>query len=116
MGYGPWSRKEADRPEQLGTRACLMCMHVSYVHTFCFCLVAQSCLILRPHGLRHARLPVLCSCHLPEFAQTHIHRLVMPSNHLILCHKKRDYLHLYVDRNLKVPSCPSYVNGNRPHT
>ena len=24
--------------------------------------------------------------HLPEFAQTHVHRSVMPSNHLILCH------------------------------
>ena len=29
-------------------------------------------------------LPVLH--HLPEFAQTHVHRSVMPSNHLILCH------------------------------
>ena len=24
--------------------------------------------------------------HLPEFAQTHVHRSAMPSNHLILCH------------------------------
>ena len=35
---------------------------------------------LRPHGLQHARLPVLH--HLPELAQTHIHCF----NHLILCH------------------------------
>ena len=75
MGYSPWGRKEADRTEQLATHACLMCMHVSHVHTFCFCLVAQSCLTLRPHGLQHARLPVLRSCHLPEFAQTHMHRV-----------------------------------------
>ena len=24
--------------------------------------------------------------YLPEFAQTHVHKLVMPSNHLVLCH------------------------------
>ena len=29
-------------------------------------------------------LPVLQ--HLPEFAQTHVHESMMPSNHLILCH------------------------------
>ena len=34
---------------------------------------------LRPHGLKHARLP------LPELAQTHVIESVMPSNHFILC-------------------------------
>ena len=51
---------------------------------------------LRSHGLQHARLPwcgswssLVWSSHhqLPELAQTHVHlKLVMPSNHLILCH------------------------------
>ena len=39
---------------------------------------------LRPHGLQHARLPVLH--HLPEFAQTHVHQVgdaIQPS-HLLL--------------------------------
>ena len=39
---------------------------------------------LRPHGLQHASFPVL-HC-LPEFAQTHVHWVEIPSNHLILCH------------------------------
>ena len=43
---------------------------------------------LQPHGLQHASLPV--HWQLPEFTQTHVHwvwvALVMPSNHLILCH------------------------------
>ena len=37
---------------------------------------------LQPHELQHARLP----CHqLPEFTHTYVHRVVMPSSHLILC-------------------------------
>ena len=36
------------------------------------------------HGLQHARLP--CTSPTPEPTQTHIHRTVLPSNHLILCH------------------------------
>ena len=35
---------------------------------------------LRPHGLQHARLP--CD---HQLTQTHVHRSVMPSSHLILC-------------------------------
>ena len=35
---------------------------------------------LTPHGLQHARLHQL-----PDLAQTHVHRVVMTSNHLILC-------------------------------
>ena len=38
---------------------------------------------LRPHGLQHARPPVLHS--LWELAQTPVHESIMPSNHLILC-------------------------------
>ena len=40
---------------------------------------------LWPHALRHTRLPCP-SPFLPEFAQTHVHWVMMPSNHLILCH------------------------------
>ena len=39
---------------------------------------------LRLHGLQYVRLPVFHF--LLEFAQTHVTELVMPSNHLILCH------------------------------
>ena len=39
---------------------------------------------LQPHGLQHIRLP--CPLQLPELAQTHVIKLLMPSNHLILCH------------------------------
>ena len=35
------------------------------------------------HGLQHARLP--CPSPFPEPTETHVHRVVMPSNHLILC-------------------------------
>ena len=51
-----------------------------------FCAsVAQSCLTLcDPMDCSMLGSPVLH--HLPKFAQTHVHKLVMPSNHLILCH------------------------------
>ena len=40
---------------------------------------------LRPHGLQHTRLP--CPTPPPESAHLHVHHpLMMPSNHLILCH------------------------------
>ena len=38
---------------------------------------------LQPHGLRHASLPYH---QLLEPAQTHVHQVGIPSNHLILCH------------------------------
>ena len=47
------------------------------------CLVAQSCLTLRPHGLQHARFPV--HHHFPELTQTHVHRVsdaIQPSHPL----------------------------------
>ena len=50
-----------------------------------FSLVTQSCPTLQPHGLQHARLP--CPSPTPGalFKLKSI-ELVMPSNHLILCH------------------------------
>ena len=47
------------------------------------CLVAQSCLTLRPHGLQHARFPV--HHHFLELTQTHVHRVsdaIQPSHPL----------------------------------
>ena len=38
---------------------------------------------LRPHELQHAR--PLCPSPLPEFTQTHVHRVSDPISHLILC-------------------------------
>ena len=50
----------------------------------CFCSVAQSCPTLcDPMDFSMPGLPVLH--HLPELAQTYVIKLVMPSNHLILC-------------------------------
>ena len=37
----------------------------------------------RPHGLQHTML--LCSSPIPEFIETHVHELPIPSNHLIFC-------------------------------
>ena len=48
------------------------------------CSVAQSHLTLQPHGLRHARLP--CPSPSPGACSNSSIELVMPSNHLILCH------------------------------
>ena len=48
----------------------------------CCSSFTKLCQSLWPHGLQHARLPVLH--YLPELAQTHVHWVVTPSNHLIL--------------------------------
>ena len=49
-----------------------------------FSSVAQSCPILcDPMNCSTPCFPV--NHQLPELAQTHVHRVVMPSNHLILC-------------------------------
>ena len=40
--------------------------------------------VLDSHGLQHARLP--CPSPLLELAQTHVHQVLMPSSHFILCH------------------------------
>ena len=51
---------------------------------FCCCSASQLCPILcDPMDCSAPGLPVLH--HLPEFAQTHVHWSMMPSNHLILC-------------------------------
>ena len=46
-------------------------MSILYLSHRILCSVAELCLILRPHELQQARLPVLH--YLPEFAQTHVH-------------------------------------------
>ena len=52
--------------------------------TFQFSSVAQSCLTLCDP--MDCSTPGLLVHHqLPKLAQTHVHRVVMPSNHLILC-------------------------------
>ena len=57
-----------------------MCMCVSVQ----FSSVAQSCLTLcDPMNCSMPGLPV--HHQLPEFTQTHVHRVVMPSSHIILC-------------------------------
>ena len=47
----------------------------------CCCSVGQSCLTLRPLGIQHPRLP--CPSPSPKLTSM---ELVMPSNHLVLCH------------------------------
>ena len=50
-----------------------------------FSSVTQSCSPLcDPMNLSTSSLPV--HHQLPEFTQTHVHKSVMPSSHLILCH------------------------------
>ena len=49
-----------------------------------FSSVAQSCLTLQPHGLQHTRPP--CPSATPRVYSNSSIELVMPSNHLILCH------------------------------
>ena len=52
---------------------------------YCCCSVTKSFLTLcNPMKCRTPGFPVLH--YLPEFAQTHVHWSVMPSNHLSLCH------------------------------
>ena len=54
----------------------------SNTHCCCCCSAANSCPTLWPHGLQ----PGSSVLHyLPEFAQIHVHWVVMLSNHLILC-------------------------------
>ena len=56
-----------------------------YRYPYSISSVTQSCPTLcDPMNGSMLDLPV--HHQLPEFTQTHVHRLVMPSNHLILCH------------------------------
>ena len=51
---------------------------------YCSCSVTKSCLPLRyPMECSISGFPVLH--HLLELAQTHVHQVVMPWNHLVLC-------------------------------
>ena len=47
--------------------------------------VPQSCLTLCD-SMDHSMPGLSIHCQLPEFTPTHIHWVVMPSSHLILCH------------------------------
>ena len=49
-----------------------------------FSSVAQLCLILC-HPVNHSTPGFPVHHQLPQFTQTHVHELVIPSNHLILC-------------------------------
>ena len=56
----------------------------TYAVDYCHCSVTQSCMTLWPHGLQYARLPCpSLSQHLLKLMSI---ELMMPSNHLILCH------------------------------
>ena len=64
----------------------MMCFPLSrpYPNLVQFSSVTQSCLTLcDPMNCSTPGLPV--HHQLPEFTQTHVHRVVMPSSHLILC-------------------------------
>ena len=55
--------------------------------TFClfqFSSVAQSCLTLYD-SMNHSSPGLPVHHQLPEFTETHVHQVVMPSSHLILC-------------------------------
>ena len=54
---------------------------LKFVH---FSSVTQLCPTLRPHGLQHTRPP--CPLPTPRVYSNSSIELVMPSNHLILCH------------------------------
>ena len=58
---------------------CERCSSVQFSHS----VMSDS---LQPHGLQHTRPPCPVHHQLLEFTQTHVYRVVMSSNHLILCH------------------------------
>ena len=81
---------------QIFSRKCIFCLRIVWV-LFCgflcavcwyllqFSSVAQSCPTLC--NLKNRSRPGLPVHHqLLEFTQTHVHRVVMPSSHLVLCH------------------------------
>ena len=75
----------------------------TYVTCCCCCLVTQSCLTLcNPMDCSTSGFPVLH--YLLEFAQPH--ESVIPSNHLILCHK----LHLFDNCVLFFLICSSFFS------
>ena len=73
-----------EKSRVLTTSVCLV-NYYSIQHDTQFSSVAQSCLTLcDPMDCSTPGFPV--HHQLPELAQTHVHRVVMPSNHLILLH------------------------------
>ena len=55
-----------------------------YVIEFSISIQSLSCVqLFVTHGLQHIRLPFITNSW--SFAQTHVHQIVIPSNHLILC-------------------------------
>ena len=57
-----------------------------FTFTFTFCLVQPLSHVWLCYTM-HCRMPGFPVHHqLPEPAQTHVHHIMMPSNHLILCH------------------------------
>ena len=89
MGYSPWGQKESDTTE-VTQHACTTFYNLKYD------LLYQVIRVVVVHRLVAQLCPTLCDpmdCntpgfpvfhHLPELAQTH--QLMMPSNHLVLCH------------------------------
>ena len=65
--------------------SCMVSVSIRLEHYHCGCCsVTQPCPTLcNPMDCSMPGFPVLH--HLPELAQTHVHWVVMPSNHLILC-------------------------------
>ena len=59
--------------------------NVVYIHTQ-FSSVTQLCLTLRPHGPQHARPPCPSLTSRASNFKLMFIKLVIPSNHLILCH------------------------------
>ena len=73
------SWEKGGRFQREGARVWLWPIHVDVWHSSS---VAQSCLTLRLHGLQHTNPP----CPSPSLLKLMSIELVMPSNHLILCH------------------------------
>ena len=70
---------------QCGLAFFIFILLFNFYCSICCHSVSQSCLTLcDPMDCSMPDFPVLNR--LPAFAQTHVHRLRMPSNHLILCH------------------------------
>ena len=85
VGYSPWGHKESKTTEATESEQDIYNLF-RFFCTYCCCYsVVQSCLTLcYSMYCSTPGFPVLH--HLPEFAQSDVIELVMPSNYLILCH------------------------------
>ena len=54
---------------------------VKYIQFISLSVISDS---LQPHGRQQTGFPI--HHQFPELTQTHVHQVLMPSNHLILCH------------------------------